>query len=74
MGPADREEPLVVAERSTAKPEAPGEYLTPREIAGMLRVSEPTVRGYCRDGTIPAARFGTKWRVRREDLEALFGR
>ena len=66
---------MAVAKKvAVEKPEEIGEYLTTREVAGMLRVSEPTVRGYCRDGTIPAARFGTKWRVRREDLEALFDR
>ncbi len=49
-----------------------GEYLTVSEISEMLRISEYSIRKQCQRGALPAARFGTKWRVRRADLDAMF--
>ncbi len=49
------------------------EYLSPDEVAAMLKILPATVRKHIRDGEIPAAKFGLQWRVRRSDLEARFG-
>lgn len=56
---------------ATHKPPAP-DYLTIKEVAGMLRVSPRTVSRYIRDRTLPALRWGPRRklvRVRRSDVE-----
>ena len=46
--------------------------LTVKECADLLRVTERTVRRWCRDGIIPRAIHpGRAWRIPREALEAL---
>jgi excisionase family DNA binding protein len=38
-------------------------FLTSKEVAGILRIDEKTVRRRARDGQIPgASRFGRQWR------------
>ncbi len=49
------------------------EFLTAEEVAAMLRIAPQTIRRLIRQGDIPAARIGAKWRIRRSDLEARFG-
>lgn len=38
------------------------EYLTTKEVAAMLRVSDQTIRSYVKRGMIPAIKFGTSRR------------
>ena len=49
------------------------DYLSPDEVAALLKILPETVRKHIRDGEIPAAKFGLQWRIRRSDLEARFG-
>ena len=44
--------------------------LTPEQVAEGLQVTERTVYGWLRRGTLPALKLGRLWRVRPEDLEA----
>ena len=44
--------------------------LTPEQVAERLQVTERTVYGWLRRGTLPALKLGRLWRVRPEDLEA----
>lgn len=46
------------------------EVLTPKEVAGVLRLSLRTTYRYIREGLIPSFRVGRSIRVRREDLDA----
>jgi excisionase family DNA binding protein len=45
------------------------EYLSPKEAAQVIGVSEKTIRRRIADGTLPAVQFGQLWRIRRSDLE-----
>jgi excisionase family DNA binding protein len=42
---------------------APTKYLTPEEVAKVLRVDRRTVYRWLRKGKIPAVKFGGTWRV-----------
>ena len=44
--------------------------LTPEQVAKRLQVTERTVYGWLRRGTLPALKLGRLWRIRPEDLEA----
>ena len=44
--------------------------LTPKQVAERLQVTERTVYGWLRRGTLPALKLGRLWRIRSEDLEA----
>ena len=44
-------------------------FLTPEEVADLLRVSRRTVYNWLRSGQLPALRIGKVWRIRREDIE-----
>jgi excisionase family DNA binding protein len=44
-------------------------FLTPEEVADLLRVSRRTVYNWLRAGELPALRIGKTWRIRREDIE-----
>jgi nitrogen PTS system EIIA component len=48
---------------------AADELLTVEEVARYLRVHEITVQRWCRTGTLPAAKIGRAYRIRRGDLE-----
>ena len=47
--------------------------LTPEEVAARLRLPVATVRTALRRGELPGALICRRWRVRRSDLDALFG-
>ncbi|WMX48608.1 helix-turn-helix domain-containing protein [Streptomyces roseicoloratus] len=49
------------------------QYYTVEQIAELLDLHVKTVRGYVRDGRLPAARVGRQYRISREDLEAFTG-
>ncbi len=51
----------------------PKEFLTVREAARLLRVSERTMRKHLAAGRMPGARrIGAVWRIRRAAIEELF--
>jgi excisionase family DNA binding protein len=43
------------------------------EIADILGLHVRTVRGYVRDGRLPATRIGKQYRIARDDLDAFTG-
>ena len=43
---------------------------TPREVADLLKLRVVTIYDYIKKGKLPAARFGNRHRIAREDLEA----
>ena len=60
----------MIADRTAEREE----FLSVHEVAALLRLAPQTVRKQIREGAIPSARFGHTWRVRRSDLEAMFGK
>lgn len=55
----------------------PAMFLTPRDVASTIGVTEPTVREWIRRGELPASRIGTNGRrllVSRADLDAYVAR
>ena len=53
-------------------PLADEDFLTPAEVARLLRLrSLTTVYKLIGTGEIPAVRFGNQWRIRRRELEAM---
>ncbi len=57
----------ALRERYTVR-ERENEYLTPKEVATLLRVSYPTVIRLINDGEFDAIRVGAQWRIRRESV------
>jgi excisionase family DNA binding protein len=51
----------------------PPDPLTVREVAAEFRVNQKTVLSLIHDGTLPAAKLGRVYRIRRADLDALRG-
>lgn len=51
---------------------APEEYLTTRQVADLLKLSEITVRRWCHEGRLPAVKLGRAYRIRRADFDRLF--
>lgn len=51
---------------------AADEFLTTRQVAELLKLSEATVRKWCREGRLPAVKLGKSYRIRRSDLDRLF--
>jgi excisionase family DNA binding protein len=49
------------------------DVLTPEEAAAYLRIPVVTVRRALARGELPGALLARRWRVRRADLDALFG-
>ena len=47
------------------------QFLTPEEVAEVLRISLSTVYRQLKSGAIPAKRFGHAYRIRREWLEEM---
>lgn len=45
------------------------EFLTPREIAQMLKIPEDSVTRLLRIGEIPGYKIGGSWRVDRQDFQ-----
>lgn len=45
------------------------EYLTIKEVAETLKVSQRTVRNWIKNGLIPAAQFGLQFRIEKTDFE-----
>ena len=43
------------------KPRNP--YLTPKQLAAELDISERTAYRFCRTGMVPAYRVGGRWRI-----------
>ena len=50
------------------------DLLTVKEVAEILRVSQPTVLRMIDDGELRAIRVRNQWRIRRSDLEAFLQR
>ncbi len=48
------------------------EYLSLKEVADLLRVSERTVHRLIKVRALPAAKIGGQWRVRKSDVDRLF--
>ena len=49
------------------------EFLTPEDIARMLKKNIATIQRWCREGELPAARIGRSYFVRSADFENWFG-
>ncbi|MCL6584469.1 MAG: helix-turn-helix domain-containing protein [bacterium] len=45
------------------------EFYTPQEIAQIIRIDINTIYEYIRMGKLPAAKFGNRYRISREDFE-----
>jgi excisionase family DNA binding protein len=45
-------------------------FLTPKEVADLLRVSPMTVYRLIKSGELPAVRVGKAFRVREDDMDA----
>ena len=54
----------------TADPPIVGPLYTTDEVAKLLRVSQRTVQGWIRSGTLTAVRYGRLLRIRQADLAA----
>jgi len=50
-------------------PEGKARFLTPAEVADMLRVSTMTVYRLIKAGDIPALKVGKSYRLREEDVD-----
>lgn len=55
----------------TVKPTVIQPALDITECAELFRCSRQTIRRMIRDGRLPAARLGVRWRIRREDADAV---
>jgi len=52
----------------------PGTFLTPQEVADILRVSAQTVRRLLRDGEMPHHKVGGSYRVSQAQLDEYLAR
>ena len=50
------------------------ETFTVKEVAEALKLHPYTIRRLCREGKIPAFKFGGQWRFKKEDIEKLTNR
>lgn len=50
------------------------EYLTPEEVAELLKVSPKMIMDGLRAGTIPGTKIGKFWRIPKGELEAWLDR
>lgn len=48
------------------------EYLTPKEVMAILCIGRNKFYELVNSGKLPASRIGKLWRVKRNDIEALF--
>ncbi len=49
-------------------------FLTPQEVADLLRVSVYTVRRWIKEGDLPAYKVGRGWRISEPDLGRWLGK
>jgi excisionase family DNA binding protein len=49
----------------------PGDVLNVDEVAGLIHMHRETVYTMIERGEIPAVKVGSRWRIRRQDVEAL---
>lgn len=56
---------------TVAVEDAPYPFMTVREVAELLRMSTPTVYKALESGDIPGFQVLSRWRCRREQIEAL---
>lgn len=47
-------------------------FLTPPEVAELLKLDVETVRRYLREGILVGAKIGDNWRIRRSDIDAFW--
>jgi excisionase family DNA binding protein len=55
------------------RPKRP-KYLTPKELAYQLDVSERTAYRFCENGQVPAFKVGSRWRVPADNYLEKFSR
>jgi excisionase family DNA binding protein len=46
------------------------EWLTPEEVAALLKITPKTVKDYLRAGKLPGRKMGKLWRIKAEDVNA----
>ena len=46
------------------------ETYTAQEVAEALKLHPYTIRRLCREGKIPAFKFGGQWRFRKDEIDA----
>lgn len=46
--------------------------MTLKEAAAYLKMNSDTVRNLIKAGRLPAAKVANKWRIKREDINAMF--
>lgn len=51
----------------------PQQLYSVEQVADLLHLHVKTVRGYVRDGRLPAVRIGKQYRISREDLQSFTG-
>jgi excisionase family DNA binding protein len=51
-----------------------GTEYTTQEVAELLQVTTAAVTAWCRSGALPAFRAGSRWRIRKEDLDKFIRR
>lgn len=51
-----------------------GTEYTTQEVADLLQVTPAAVTAWCRSGQLPAFRAGSRWRIRKEDLDKFIRR
>lgn len=49
-------------------------FLSPEEVARLLRVSDQTVINMCQRGELRHVKFGKQYRIFREQIEQMIGR
>jgi excisionase family DNA binding protein len=47
-------------------------FLTTKEAASYLRVHWMTLSKWCKEGSMPAAKIGKNWRIKKDDLDKWF--
>ncbi len=47
-------------------------YLSPKELAFQLDVSERTAYRFCESGLVPAFKVGSRWRIHADKLPEIF--
>lgn len=47
-------------------------YLTSKEVAELLNISDYTIKRFAREGRIPARKIGRQWRFSRQEIDDWF--